>query len=183
MSHIQELYLHGELCYFNLDSLVNLRLLSLSGLINPNFNFELLKNLGKQLECITISLSNIDEKTLFKLFDGYKFPYLVDFTLMHFRTNRLKKEFLNRLPMHRQLIITDCSIQVIEHDSFSNMQQLTSLNLTRNRIEIIEKNTFSKLKNLKTLNLSKNKLTNFDRSFIGLENSVKVNIEKNNINS
>ena len=60
------------------------------------------------------------------------------------------------------------------------MQQLTSLNLSRNRIEFIEKNAFSKLNNLQTLDLNNNKITNFDRKFIGLRESVEVKLENNN---
>ena len=66
--NIQELYLIGELYYFNLDSFSNLRELLLSGTIdeeNSNFNFELFKN---QLETIKIILN---EKNFVKLFDGY----------------------------------------------------------------------------------------------------------------
>ena len=37
--------------------------------------------------------------------------------------------------------------------------------------------------NLRLNRIRKNKLTKFDRNFIGLGNSVEVNIEKNNINS
>ena len=55
---------------------------------------------------------------------------------------RLKKEFMNGFSTIRQLNITQCEIEVIEYDLFSNMQQLTSLNLSRNRIELIEKNAF-----------------------------------------
>ena len=184
VAHIEELHLGRGLSYFNLDSLVNLKKLSLDGYIEKNFNFELFKNLCNQLESITIS-SNIDEKTLFKLFDGYNFLYLRDFTLMCFSTNRLTKEFIDRLPKPRKLNITKCNVKVIEHDSFSNMQQLTSLNLTRNRIELIEENAFSNLNNLETLDLSFNRLKKFDRNFIGLGNlkSVQVNIERNDFNS
>jgi Leucine-rich repeat (LRR) protein len=182
--NIQELHFNGKLCYFNLDSLVNLRVLSLNGFINENFNFKLFKNLCNQLESIKIS-SNIDEKTLFKLFDGYNFPYLRDFTLMCFSTNRLTKEFIDQLPKPRQLNITECNVKVIEHDSFTNMQQLTSLNLTRNQIELIEENAFSNLNNLETVDLSFNRLKNFDRNFIGLGNleTAEVNIERNDFNS
>ena len=167
-THIQEVCLFGNLSYFNLDNFVNLRVLEISGNINENFNFELFKNLCNQLENIKLGFGEIDEKTLFKLFDGYNFPYLVDFTLLYLNIKRLKKEFINHLPIHKKLNITDCLIEVIEHDSFSNLQQLTSLDLSRNRIELIEKNAFSNLKNLQTLDLSNNRLTKFDRNFIGL---------------
>ena len=110
-----------------------------------------------------------------KLFDGYNFTYLTDFTLQFTKIKRLKKEwFTNGFQILRRL--TFCEIEVIEHDSFSNMQQLTLLNLSRNRIDLIEENTFSNLKNLKTLDLRYNKLTKFDRNFVGLRESVDVKI-------
>ena len=151
--------------------------------MRANFNLELFKNLCNQLENIKISICYIKEKHFFKLFDGYNFPYLVDFTLKYFRIKRLKKEFMSGFSTLTQLNITDCEIEVIEHDLFSNMQQLSSLDLSHNRIGLIEENAFSNLNNLQTLDLSYNKLTKFDRNFIGLGNSIKVNIEKNNINS
>jgi len=133
--HIQELHLAGNLSYFNFDNFDNLTVLSLSGDIKENFNFELFKNLCNQLEAITIRIYNIDEKTLFKLFDGYNFPYLLDLTMEYLDMKRLTKEFIDRLPMNRRLNIHYCEIEVIESDSFSNMQQLTSLDLSFNRIQ------------------------------------------------
>ena len=180
--HIQQLYLGGNLCYFKLDSLLNLRVLSLFGVREKKFNFELFKNLCNQLESVKI-INFVDEKSLLKLFVAYNFPYLADFTLMSFSSKRLNKEFMNGFSTLTQLNITECAIEVIEYDSFSNMQQLTSLNLSKNRIGLIEKNTFSNLNNLQTLDLSDNKLTKFDRSFIGIGNSVKVKIENNIFNS
>ena len=183
--YIQELCLLGELLYFNLDNFVNLRVLSLcySGKINESFNFEIFKNLCNQLEVIKISYYSKDQNVLFKLFDGYNFPYLVDLTITFLYMIRLKREFINRLPKSRKLNLTKCKIELIESDSFSNMQQITWLNLSYNQIEFIEKNAFSNLKNLKKLDLKFNKLTKFDRKFIGLGNSVEVNIEYNDFNS
>ena len=125
-------------------------------------------------------MGKIKEKTLFKLFDGYNFPYLADFTIKFVHVKRLTREFINRLAIIRQLIITQCEIEIIELDDlFSNMQLLTSLNFSGNLIKLIEENAFSKLNNLETLDLSSNRLTKFDRNFISLENSVEVNIEYN----
>jgi hypothetical protein len=126
-----------------LDNLVNLRVLSLNEKINENFNFKLFKNLLNQLENITFRFFDIDEKIFFKLFDGNNFPYLVVFTIQFLDKKRLTKEYINRLPLHRQLNIIVFQIEVIENDSFSNMKQLTLLNLIRNQIELIEKNAFS----------------------------------------
>lgn len=116
---------------------------------------ELIKNLSKQLENIKIGLF-IYDKNLMKLFDGYNFPYLQDFSIEIFEIKRLKKEFLNRLPMHTFLNIREWINELSESDSFSNMQQHTSLDLSSNRIEFIEKNAFSKLNNLQTHDLRHN---------------------------
>lgn len=49
---IEILHLHGKFPYFNLDKLINLKLLYLNGDISENFNFELFKNLFNQLEIL-----------------------------------------------------------------------------------------------------------------------------------
>ena len=46
--------------------------------------------------------------------------------------------------------------------------------MSQNRLKFIEKNTFSNLKNLQILDLSRNELTNLDREFIGVGNSVDI---------
>ena len=179
VQHIQELFLDGNLSYFNLDHLVNLKRLSLSGSINENFNFEIFKNLSGQLEDITIGLSNIDGDFV-KLVDSYSFPYLVEFSAKLFKIRRLKKKFLDRFPKLRHLTIAYSNIEVIEHDSFSNLEQLSLLDLSRNRIGFIEKNAFSSLKNLLAVDLSRNRLTIFDPKFIGLIESAVFSIECQN---
>ena len=171
--HIEELALYGKFSFFNLDKFVNLRKLSLFGSIEENFNFELLKYLRNQLENIEIIFINIDEKTFDNLFDGYNFPYLVDISVKYFNIKRLKKELLNGFPALRRLIMTNCEIEVIEHDSFSNCEQLCMLDLSVNRIFSIGKNAFSKLENLQKLDLSYNELNNFDPKFVGLIETAK----------
>ena len=174
--NIQVLYLNGEFSYFNLDNFANLRELLLFGTIgeeNSNFNFELFKNLCNQLETIKIML---DEVIIDKLFDGYKFPYLLDFSIEFSSIKKINKELLMRFPSLRRLQISSCRIEVIEHDSFSNIQQLCSLNLSGNSIESIEENAFLMLKNLQTLDLRNNKLKNVDRKFTGLLESVELKI-------
>ena len=66
------------------------------------------------------------------LFDVYKFPNLLDFSLQCSFKKRLRKEFLTGFPALRRLKIS-CSIEVIEHDSFSNIQQLCFLDLSGNK--------------------------------------------------
>jgi Leucine-rich repeat (LRR) protein len=179
--HIQQLYLKGNLSYFNLDSLVNLRKLSLIGTIDDSFNFELFENLSKQLEDIKLEFTNMDEKSFVKLFDGCNFPYLVDFSLRFIDITTLKKEFLDRFPMLIGLAIIDCKIEEIESDSFSNLLQLCTLDLSQNRIQSIEENAFSKLKNLKKVKLNDNKLKKFDPKFVGLSESAEFSVRGNYI--
>lgn len=170
--HIQELHLDGNLGYFNLDHLVNLRVLKIFETINEDFNLDLFKNLSEQLENIWIQVTNIDEKILVKLFDGCDFPYVVEFTVKDCNVKRLNKELFNGFSTLKRLRIVDCKIEVIERELFSNLKQLCSLGLNGNRIEIIEENAFSKLENLKEVDLTfnkSNKLKNLDRKFIGLK--------------
>ena len=181
LQNIEQLYLEGNLSYFSLDNLVNLKKLILVGAVEENFNMDLFKNVCNQLEYIYISLSEIDEKFFFKLFDGHNFPYLENFCMSRFNIKRLTKEFINRFPIVQQLFILDCKLEEIEQDAFSNSQKLSCLDLSQNRLKIIEKNTFSNLNNLQTLDLSKNELKNLDKEFIGVRNSVEVILENDNL--
>ena len=74
---IEQLNLHGNYSYFNLDNFVNLKTLILEGTIKEDFNFKLFKKLCIQLEDLTISSSEINDKILFKLFDGHHFSNLI----------------------------------------------------------------------------------------------------------
>lgn len=178
---IQELELKGNLSFFNLDNLVNLKKLILTGIIDEKFNFELFKNLCNQLEDIQISLSNINEKTYRKLFVGYTFPHLVDITLNFLETYVLKKQFINGFPMLKNLSIYDCNISVIDNDSFSNLEQLCFLELSFNQIQFIKKNAFLKLKNLQQVNLFGNYFIQIDPKSIGLRESAILYIENNDL--
>ena len=81
--------------------------------------------------------------------------------------------------MVQQLVISDCKVEEIEPDAFSNLKQLNCLDLSKNKLKFIEKDTFSNLKNLKMVDLSKNELTNLDAKFIGVGNSVQIIIKNN----
>ena len=166
--HIEQLYLRGEFSYFNLDNLVNLKVLSLYGSINESFNFDLFKNLCNRLEDLNIILNNFDEKIFSKLFDGNKFSKLKSFSIRNYNMKRLKKEFINRFPNIYQLFISDCNLEEIEADAFSNFRHLCCLDLSQNQLKFIEKDTFSNLKNLQKLDLSENKLTNLSKELIAI---------------
>lgn len=174
LPYIQELHLKGNLSFFNLDILVNLKKLVLSGTIDEKFNFELFNNLCNQLEDIRIYLTNININIYIKLFVGHTFPFLVYFSLSFLRIRRFKKEFMNGFPKLKQLNISECKIQVIEHDSFKSLEQLFSLNLSNNLIVLIEENAFSNLKNLKQVDLSYNNLIYFDTKRVDLIESAML---------
>lgn len=174
LQRIERLHLHGNLSYFNLDYLVNLKYLALFGTLNESFNYELFKYLCNQLETLNIELTNIDEK---KLFYGHSFSNLKSFSIVKCNIKRLKKEFVDSFPMLQQLFILDCNLEEIEHDVFANLKQLNILDLSINQLKFIEKDTFLNLKNLEKLDLSNNGLTNLDAEFIGVRNSVKILLE------
>ena len=175
---LQELDLNGNFSYFNLDNFVNLKRLTLDGTIDDSFNFELFKNLCNQLELLSIRFTDIDFKTLFKLFDDYHFPYLQFLTFSGCVIQRVDKYFINRFPLLSNLYITKCHIETIEDEAFSNLKQLFHLSLSENQIRFIGKNAFSNLNNLKILNLANNGFTYIDREFIGLGNSVVIYLNK-----
>ena len=173
--NIQILHLHGKFSYFNLDNFVNLKTLYLIGTIDESFNFKLFKNLCNQLESLRIKFTDIDFKTLFKLFDDYHFPHLTFLCLSQCFIERVDKNFINRFPMLKRLNINLCRLETIDDEAFSNLKQLTYLGLITNQVTYIGKNAFSK--NLKVLDLTNNGLTHIDREFIGLENSAKICLE------
>ena len=157
-------------------------MLSLNGTINESFNIELFKNISKQIRVLKIDLTNIDDKTFIKLFDGHDFSNLDTFPIIKCNLNILKKEFIRRFPMLRKLFIIGCNFEVIEHGTFSNLKQLNCLDLSQNKLKFIEKDTFSNLEKLKTLDLSKNELTTYlDREFIGVSYSVEIRLENKNL--
>ena len=129
MPYIEKLHLNGILGYFNLGNLVNLRVISLSGYIEKNFNLELFKSLSYQLENIMFNIINTDHRIFPKLFYGHNFPYLEDFFIRKCNIKVFKKELINYFPMLRQLCIKECNVEMIEADSFSNLKQLESFAL------------------------------------------------------
>ena len=76
LPNIEILILDCILSYFNLVNLFNLKELDLRYRIIDDFNFHLFYNLCNQLENISISCLNLDDKYLEKLFYGRNFPYL-----------------------------------------------------------------------------------------------------------
>lgn len=174
MPLIENLYICAKYSHFNLDRLINLKLLAIVGTVNESsFNYELFKtNLRYQLEDLNVVLSNIDDN---KLFYGCYFPNLLNFGMRNCNMKCLKKEFINRFPALRKLFLIECKIEEIESDAFSDSKQLYLIDMSQNRIKFIGKDTFSSLNNLEKLDLSENELlTDLDAEFIGARNSVEI---------
>jgi Leucine-rich repeat (LRR) protein len=82
------------------------------------------------------------------------------------------------------LELRDNQLSSLEHGTFDSMTNLKRLFLNSNNLTQIETSMFSNLKKLTFLNLSNNKLISIDRlSFLGLANLEMVNLGNNPISS
>lgn len=166
LPNIEDLSLCGKLSYFKLDSLVNIKKLTLEGTLNDNFNFELFENLRIQLQDLCFCVNKNDDEIFFKLFDGYHFPNIVKLRFLKMGCNmrRVNKKFLNKFPMLRELIIEGCKLEKIEDDTFSNLKHLARLDLSDNLLETLPVAIFSQLVNLEDLILRKNRIRWLERN-------------------
>ena len=205
---VEYLTLHGILSHFNLDSLVNLKSLSLLGMLDKEFNFDLFKNICYQLEKIFILINYIDDECLSKLFYGHHFPNLNHLSISYsYYITKLEKKFFDRLTMLqylnirnsialreidsnafsnlKQLIsldLVDCKIASLKKEHFFGLEKLKYLNLRGNQLESIEENVFSNLKNLRIVDLSHNNLKKLSEySFTGVNNLKCLFLEYNNL--
>ena len=208
---IECLTLKGVLDYFNLDSFVNLKCLSLFECLTERFNFDLLRNiLCYQLEELCLKLDNLDDECLSKLLFGCHFAVLKTLVInSSCCIEKIEKKLFIGFPMLRTLTISNNRrLRKIDSDVFSNLKQLISLdlsgnkfdssnldkwhfwaldkleylNLSRNAFKTIDENMFSRLKQLKVLDLSKNSINKLSvNSFAGLENLISLNMNKNKL--
>lgn len=205
LSAIEELKIEGVFSNLNLDDLVNLKNLNLSGSINNEFNFGLLKNLCNQLEKLEIYLDNIDNEKINQLFFGLRFPNLEELTIEKSKITKLEKKMFDGFPTLKTLhirfnndlriidfgafssltslvnfVFNNNSIETLEKGVFSELVKLDTLKLNNNQINDIEENVFSNLANLKDLDLSHNKMSIVKpQSFIGLNGLEKLNLNNN----
>lgn len=191
--NIEILHLYGTFPYFNLDGLINLKELNLTGEINESFNFDLFTNLCNQLEILMMNITNIDYETLLKLFADHKFSNLEYLELTDCNIKIIEKKLIDHFSMLKRLSIIRCNLEMMEDNVFSNLKHLLILDLSENnfekleskilselinleyfsirenRLQFIEKNVFSKLKNLQQVDLRYNKSSTFElESFICL---------------
>ena len=185
LPNIEYLSLDADLSYFNLDSLVNLKSLSLEGKIDKEFNFDLFKNICNQLEEISIKLYEIDYKCLAKLFYAHQFPIIKTFHIhMCISLTKLEKKLFDGFRMLQSLNITyNTKLQEIDRGAFSNLKQLTSLDLSSNfynssykinDTNLLDQMKFSALINLKYLDLSHNYLTSIEENIFSNLTNLRV---------
>ena len=206
LSNINLLQLKGCFSNLNLDSLVNLEILSLSGEINDDFNFGLFENLSNHLQELSIDLK-IDNYQISQLFNGHIFPYVKSLTIHSSTITKLEKKLFQGFPIlqalnfdyNKELLKIDNDafsslsnliylklnsncIKKLDQINFSPLINLEILSLKDNQIESLEENIFSNLKNLKELDLSYNRLSTLKpQSFCGLENLEKLNLSDNKL--
>lgn len=183
LKNIEKLSLTGNLFYFNLDSLVNLKSLTLFGNIHDCFNFELFKNISNKLNHLSIrtgefeSIVNYD--IILKLFNGHDFSALTSLDIRRCLMKRLEKKFLEQFPKLQILRMNHCYLNSIEDDTFSN-SNIVNLDLSINFITALYKRDFSKLINLKYFNMSSNSLDSIENGiFSNMENLRLIDVTDN----
>lgn len=173
--NIEYFRLYGKFSYFNLDNLVRLNKLVLYGTIQiKEFNFEILRNLCRQLISLYISLDNIDDNNIARLFNDLQFPNISDLTINDTKITKLEKELLNGFPNLESLKISGNKLlKIIDHDTFSNLKNLKNLVLLSNCIESLEREHFSELINLEVLDISRNAIKT-NNMFSNLNNLARI---------
>ena len=85
---IEELHLHGQFSNINFDSFVNLKKLSLYGILFDDFNFDVFDNICNQLKEINVKLENMNDESFTRLFYGRNFSNLFKFNIVSSKITR-----------------------------------------------------------------------------------------------
>ena len=136
------------------------------------------------------------------------FPNLSRLNISYSGMTRLERKLFNSsMPLLRFLnVSSNCLLETIDHDAFSDLKQLDFLHLSNNSIDSLDKKLFSGLFRLENLYLNRNRLKNLDanifsdlkslkrlwlsgnqleildaKSFVGLENLNELNLSNNKL--
>ena len=125
----------------------------------------------------------IYNETIDNFLNSYYFPNLLELEISNCKLTRLEKKMFDEFQLLQSLKIHNNSeLLKIEKDVFSNLKQLTCLDLSFNRIESLDKRTFLELVNLETLNLSKNQLEFVDENiFSSLKKLKNLDLSRNKL--
>ena len=162
IQNVEKLCLIGNLYYFNLDNLVNLKRLYIRGDICDGFNFELFKNLSNQLDHLFIAIHNYDYDTILKLINGCNFSNLQILHIADTNIRRIEKKLVEQFPRLQHFRMINCNLEIIEDDAFSISENLILLDLRENSLKNLYKRLFSKLVNLKYFSMRKNRLESIE---------------------
>lgn len=173
IQNVEKICIIGDLYYFNLDNLVNLKRLYIRGNICDGFNFELFKNLSNQLDHLSIAIHNYDYDTFLKLINGCNFSNLQTLHIADTNIRRIEKKLIEKFPRLQNFRMTNCNLEIIEDDAFSSSENLILLDLRENLLKNLYKRLFSKLVNLKYFSMHKNRLESIENGMFSHMRNIK----------
>lgn len=164
--NVESLWLKCKnLCYFNLDSMNNLKYLFFSGQINnkEDFNTDLFKNICKSLTYLTIKLRNFDDEVIAKLLCGHNFQNLSNLIIKCTEITKIENKLFDGFPVLESLDLSyNKELETIDSCAFSSLNRLKELRMYNNKLTILHPESFFGLSNLIKLDLSNNKLTHLE---------------------
>lgn len=146
-----------------------------------NFDY-FINHFSNQIEKLRIMYLNSENLT--KLLSEYHYPNLLQLEIRNCDITRIEKKlFDGSQPMIQRLNIRyNSNLEIIEHDAFSNMKRLVTLDLSNNRIESLDRRIFSALNNLQVLCLHKNRIKRIDGNlFSHLKKLTAINLSDNKL--
>lgn len=156
-----------------LDKLVNLKYLDLSGTFN-----NCLLSLKNLRDLVVLNLYNCTlEENCFEDLSNLESLFL-------YKVNNVKLSTFKSLPKLKQLYLIDCDISEIDFSAQNEfLPNLKYLGLKCNQVAHLSEATFSSLKSLKYLDLSDNHIRKLDVNvFNGLGNLFYLNLSGNPLN-
>ena len=165
------------------SKIFNLSVLKKELYLRNLINEDLINCFSNEIE--TLHISQMTEETFTELINSYYFPNVLEFDINFCKLSKLEKGIFDRFSLIRKLIIYASYKNdplIVEHDAFSNLKQLTCLELRSNGIESLDKRTFSELVNLETLDLGNNLLEFIDENmFSSLKKLRNVDLSENKL--
>ena len=124
--NIERLSLDGNCSNIEFYSFVNLKKLTLCGLLLKDFNFEIFKNICNQLIYLCIVFDNINNENISNLLSKNNFPNVLNLEIGgSLKLTRLEKKLFDGFPMLQSLsVYNNKKLKRIDKDAFSNLNNL-----------------------------------------------------------